>query len=146
MIEAFGGQENALRARDQRTRQHSENVAALACRIANRMHLRPDRVELLRLAALMHDIGKIGVRDDVLLKEASLNPQERAAIELHPVIAADILRPTRSSGEIAEIVLQHYEAPDGSGYPRGLTKHEIMPEADILRVADMFTALSEPRP
>lgn len=145
VVEALGGLENALRARDQPTRQHSENVAALASRIANRMRLSPDRVELLRLAALVHDIGKIGVRDDVLLKEASLSSEERAAVQLHPVIAADILRPIHNTGEIAAIVLQHHEAPDGSGYPRSLGKHEIMPEANILRVADMFTALTEPR-
>jgi putative nucleotidyltransferase with HDIG domain len=146
MVEALGSLENALRARDQRTRQHSENVATLACRIANRMRLSPDRVELLRLAALVHDIGKIGVRDDVLLKEASLSSEESAAVQLHPVIAADILRPIHNTAEIAEIVLQHHEAPDGSGYPRHLREPEIMTEANIVRVADMFTALTEPRP
>jgi putative nucleotidyltransferase with HDIG domain len=146
MVEALGSLENALRARDQGTRQHSENVAALACRIANRMRLSPDRIELLRLAALVHDIGKIGVRDDVLLKEAALSSEERAVVQLHPVIAADILRPIHNTAEIAEIVLQHHEAPDGSGYPRRLREREIMPEANIVRVADMFTALTEPRP
>ncbi len=146
MVEALASLENALRARDQGTRQHSENVAALAHRIANRVHLNPDRIELLRLAALVHDIGKIGVRDDVLLKEASLSSEERATIQLHPAIAADILRPIHNTAEIAEIVLQHHEAPDGSGYPRHLREHEIMSEASILRVADMFTALTELRP
>ena len=86
------------------------------------------------------------MRDDVLLKEASLSSEERAAIELHPAIAADILRPIHNTAEIAEIVLEHHEAPDGSGYPRGLRGPEIMPEANILHVADMFTALTEPRP
>jgi HD-GYP domain-containing protein (c-di-GMP phosphodiesterase class II) len=86
------------------------------------------------------------VRDDVLLKESSLSSEERAAVQLHPAIAADILRPIHNTAEIAEIVLQHHEAPDGSGYPRHLREHEIMPEANIVRVADMFTALTEPRP
>lgn len=146
MVEALSGLENALRARDQRTREHSQNVAALACRIARRLHLNADRVEVLRLASLVHDVGKIGVRDDVLLKEAALSEEERAAIQLHPVTAAEILRPIHNAGEIAEVVLQHHEAPDGSGYPRGLRAQEIMTESNILRVADMFTALTEPRP
>jgi HD-GYP domain-containing protein (c-di-GMP phosphodiesterase class II) len=101
---------------------------------------------VLRLAALVHDVGKIGVRDDVLFKPAELTSDERAPVERHPSIAAEILRPIRGAEDVAEIVLCHHECPDGSGYPRGLTADRIPEEAKALRVADVFAALVEARP
>ncbi len=94
----------------------------------------------------MHDIGKIGVRDDVLFKPDDLTPEERAKVERHPALAAEILRPIHGAEPIAEIVLSHHECPDGSGYPRGLRGEEIPIEARILRAADVFSALTDARP
>lgn len=146
VIEGLAGLSNALRARDEYTREHSEHVSRLAREIGERLGLPAERLELLRLAGLVHDIGKIGVRDDILLKPGELTAEERAAIERHPITAAEILRPLRGAKEIAEIVLAHHECPDGSGYPYGHKGDEIPLEAHIVRVADVFASLTEGRP
>jgi putative nucleotidyltransferase with HDIG domain len=146
VVQAIASLSNALRSRDQRTAAHSEDVARIAEAIARRMDLDPGRVDTVRLAGLVHDVGKIGVRDDVLLKEGTLSTEERSAVEKHPIIAAEILAPIRGGEELAKIVAAHHEAPDGSGYPARLTADEIALEAAILRVADVFVALTEHRP
>lgn len=114
-------------------------------RIGRARRLPPDRLEVLRLAALVHDVGKIGVPDDVLFKPRELTPDERSIIERHPALAAETLAPIHGTKEIADIVLAHHESPDGSGYPRGLTRDQIPVEAAILRVADVFSALTDRR-
>ena len=91
-------------------------------------------------------MGKIGIRDDVLLKPHDLSEEELATIRQHPVIAAEILGPIHGAKEIADIVLAHHECPDGSGYPRGSKGVEIPLEARIVRVADVFSSLIEERP
>jgi len=145
IVQGISSLGNALRHRDESTREHCDQVARLAVEIGKCRGLSPERLELLRLAALVHDVGKIGVRDDILLKPDELTPDERKVVERHPQIAAEILRPIRGTEEIAEIVLSHHECPDGSGYPRGLTGERIELEAHILRVADVFVALTEAR-
>ncbi len=145
VVEGVSGLLIALRARDEYTEQHSEHVAELAVEIGVRRGLTPDRLEVLRLAALMHDLGKIGIRDDVLLKPEELTEEERVRIEQHPEIAARILRPIRGASQIADIVLAHHECPDGSGYPQGLRGPDIPLEAHILHVADVFCSLTESR-
>lgn len=146
VVEGVSGLLGALRARDQYTEEHSAHVARLAVEVGTRRGLPPDGIEVLRLAALMHDLGKIGVRDDVLLKPEELTEEERIRIQQHPQIAADILRPIRGARHIADIVLAHHECPDGSGYPRGLDQTHIPLEAHILHVADVFCSLTESRP
>lgn len=146
IIEGIAGLSNALRFRDEYTRMHSEHVSRLAVQIGGRLGLSPDRLDLVRLAGLVHDVGKIGIRDDVLLKPHDLSEEELALIKQHPVIAAEILRPIRGAKEIADIVLAHHECPDGSGYPRGCKEEEIPVEARIVRVADVFASLVEERP
>jgi len=106
----------------------------------------PGRVDLVRLAGLVHHVGKIGIRDDVLLKPHDLSEDELAKIKQHPLIAAEILGPIRSAKEIADIVLAHHGCPDGSGYPRGCKGEEIPLEARIVRVADVFATLVEECP
>jgi putative nucleotidyltransferase with HDIG domain len=145
VAEGISGLLAALRARDEYTEEHSEHVAGLAVEIGARRGLLPDRLELLRLAALMHDLGKIGVRDDVLLKPEELTEEERVRIQRHPEVAADILRPIRGARHIADIVLAHHECPDGSGYPQGRDAAHIPLEAHILHVADVFCSLTESR-
>ncbi|HZP63403.1 MAG TPA: HD domain-containing phosphohydrolase [Terriglobales bacterium] len=146
IIEGIAGLSNALRFRDEYTRKHSEHVSRLAVRIGERLGLSEERLDLVRLAGLVHDVGKIGIRDDVLLKPHGLSEEELAVIKQHPVIAAEILRPIRGAREIADIVLAHHECPDGSGYPRGCKEEEIPVEARIVRVADVFSSLIEERP
>ena len=146
VIEGIAGLSNALRARDEYTREHSEHVSKLATELARRLGLNGERLELVRLSALVHDVGKIGVRDDVLLKPDELSPEERAEVERHPIVAAEILRPIRGARDIAEIVLAHHACPDGSGYPNRLTSAQIPLEAHVVRVADVFACLTEKRP
>ncbi|MGH9366518.1 MAG: HD-GYP domain-containing protein [Thermoanaerobaculia bacterium] len=145
IVEGIASLANALGFRDEYTREHSERVARLAVEIGRRRGLSGEPLERLRLASMMHDVGKIGVRDDILFKPEHLTPEERTKIERHPVLAAEILRPIHGTREIAEIVLSHHECPDGSGYPRGLRGDQIPVEARILRVADVFSALTDAR-
>jgi putative nucleotidyltransferase with HDIG domain len=137
---------NALRFRDEYTEMHSKNVARLAVEIGRQRGLTGERLELLRLAGLMHDVGKIGIRDDVLFKPDELSAEERDAMHRHPILAAEIIQPIHGSGEIAKIVLAHHECPDGSGYPGGLHREEIPLESLILSVADVYSALTDERP
>ena len=146
VIESIAGLSNALNFRDEYTRRHSEHVSQLGAQIGTRLDLSRERLDVIRLAGLVHDIGKIGVRDDVLLKPQELTEKEWTAIRQHPIIAAEILRPIYGAREIASIVLAHHECPDGSGYPRGLKGEEIPIEARVIRVADVFASLVEERP
>jgi putative nucleotidyltransferase with HDIG domain len=125
IIEDIAGLSNALRFRDEYTRRHSAHVSRLAVQIGRRFGLAPERLDLFRLAGLVHDVGKIGIRDDVLLKLHDLSAEELALVKQHPVIASEILRPIRGTEEIADIVLAHHECPDGSGYPRGCKDGQI---------------------
>ncbi len=146
MVQAIASLSGALRERDDGTAAHCERVARVAVSLGRALGLPPDRIHVLRLAAVAHDVGKIGVRDDVLFKPGELTPEERARIERHADIAAGLLRPVRGAEEIAEIVLCHHECPDGSGYPRGLENDRIPILARVLRVADVYAALLEARP
>jgi putative nucleotidyltransferase with HDIG domain len=145
LVQGIASLSSALRQRDDGTGEHCVRVARVAVRIGSELGVPPAALDLLRLAALAHDVGKIGVRDDVLLKADELTSEERQRIERHPAIAAEILRPIKGAKDLADIVLSHHECPDGSGYPRGLAGDAIRPEARILRVADVFAALVEPR-
>lgn len=146
IAQAIASLSRALRARDDGTAAHCERVAALAEAIAHRLGLAPDRLELVRAAGLLHDVGKLGVRDDVLLKRAALTAEERVRIERHPVFASELLAPIRGAEELATIVLAHHEAIDGTGYPRGLAGDDVPLEARIVRVADVYDALTAERP
>ena len=145
VVQGISGLLGALRARDQYTEEHSQHVADLAVEIGRRRGMPPERLEVILGAALMHDVGKIGIRDDVLLKPEELTEEERRRIQQHPAVAADILRPIRGAHEIADIVLAHHECPDGSGYPQGRDSAHIPVEAHILHVADVFCSLTEAR-
>lgn len=137
---------NALEARDGYTREHSEHVARLCTRIARKLGWEGERLELVRLAGLAHDIGKIGVRDDVLFKPDKLTPAEWEAMKRHPALAAEILLPVPQCGLLSSIVICHHESPNGSGYPRGLKREQIPAESLVVSVADVFSALTECRP
>lgn len=146
IIRSLSALDQALGLRDDGTLTHSENVARLATKIARMMGLAEERIEELRLAALAHDIGKIGVRDDILLKPGKLDPQELAVMRRHPETAAAILSSIPGADRIAEIVLSHHERLDGKGYPRGLSGDQVILETRILSVADAYCALRERRP
>ena len=132
--------------RDPYTASHERRVADLACRIAERLGWEEPAKEALRTAALVHDIGKIAVPAEILSKPGRLNESEFALIKAHPQAAHAILASISFAGEIAEIVLQHHERLDGSGYPRGLRAGDILPEARVLAVADVVEAMISHRP
>lgn len=145
IIQGLAALNRALGSRDGAAMKHSENVARLSVELGRRCGLAPARIETLRLAALVHDIGKIGITDDVLFKPAGLTEIEVAQMHQHPAIAAAILKGIRGTEPIAEIVLAHHEKLNGTGYPLGLRDEQIPLEAKILSVADVFCALTEPR-
>lgn len=145
VIESISSLSAALNAKDSYTREHSEAVAALAVRIGTELSLPEESLDLLYLAGITHDIGKIGLKDDVLFKPSKVSAEEIEQIHRHPEVAAAILGPITGADRIAELVLCHHEHIDGSGYPRGLKCHEISLEVRVLTVADIYSALVEQR-
>jgi putative nucleotidyltransferase with HDIG domain len=135
----------ALDARDEYTAGHSERVSDVAVRIATEMRLSPDDVEVIRLGALLHDIGKIGVSDAVLRKAGPLTPDEFEQIKRHPGLGAHILRQVPFLAPYIPIVELHHERPDGRGYPFGLRGDEIPLSARIVHVADTYDAMTTAR-
>lgn len=136
----------AMEARDQYTLMHSQKVAEYALNLAREMNLPGECREALHIAALLHDIGKIGIPERILKKPDRLAKGEWEAIKAHPAIGVDILRHLDVLSHILPIVLHHHEHYDGSGYPHGLKGKEIPIEARILAVADAYEAMTAPRP
>jgi putative nucleotidyltransferase with HDIG domain len=132
--------------RDPYTCRHQERVAHFAASIGALLGLRRARLETLYLAALVHDIGKLGIPAEIIGKPEKLSDAEYAIVQTHCVIGHDILQQLRAPFPIAEIVHQHHERADGSGYPRGLRGEAILEEASILAVADTYDAMSSYRP
>ncbi len=139
---------HAAEYRDDDTGQHTNRVGHIAALIAKEMALPPARVELIRRAAPLHDVGKIGVPDNILLKPGRLTPEEFEIIKPHTTIGAALLSGGHSAMvKIAEsIALTHHERWDGNGYPVGLKAEDIPLEGRIVSIADVFDALSHDRP
>jgi putative nucleotidyltransferase with HDIG domain len=135
----------ALDARDSYTRQHSENVTRYAVAIAQEMNLGPSQIEHIRRAGLLHDIGKIGIRDGVLLKPAKLSKEEYGDIKQHPIKGEVIVSALPFLKEEAKLIRHHHERYDGGGYPDGISGASIEKGARILAVADAFDAMVENR-
>jgi len=135
----------ALDARDPYTAGHSERVSVVSVAIAGKLGLEAEAVEIVRLGALLHDIGKIGVPDDVLRKPGALTAAEYDAIKQHPVLGARILRSVPFLARHLEIVELHHERPDGRGYPHGLRGDDIPLAARIVHVADAYDAMTSAR-
>ena len=135
----------ALDARDPYTAGHSERVSALSLAIGRCMWLDDAQLEVLRLGALLHDIGKIGISDQVLMKPGPLTGEEYEIIKQHPVVGARILRSVPFLEPHIPIVELHHERPDGKGYPHGLRATEIPIVASIVHVADAFDAMTSAR-
>jgi len=132
--------------RDPYTSGHQERVNRLALAIAKEIKLPDQQMEGLHFASLLHDIGKIALPAEYLAKPSLLSSIERAVIEHHAEVGYEILKDIHFPWPVAEIVYQHHEHLDGSGYPRGLTDKEILLEAKILTVADVMEAMSSHRP
>jgi putative two-component system response regulator len=135
-----------IAARDRYTGNHCGRVAATAVALAKRLGLPGPEVKLTARGAFLHDLGKVGVPDAVLLKRGPLTPAERAAVEQHPAIGADLLRPLRSFHGVAPVIRYHHERLDGSGYPDGLAGDAIPLPAQIVGLVDVYEALTSTRP
>lgn len=132
--------------RDLYTAEHQKKVAILATRIAIEMELPTEQIESVFLASLLHDIGKVGIPSEILTKPDKLSEIEYQLIKTHVEHAYEILRPIHFTYPIADIVRQHHEKLNGSGYPRGLKEEEILLEAKIIVVADVVEAITSHRP
>jgi HD-GYP domain-containing protein (c-di-GMP phosphodiesterase class II) len=138
--------ESTLAVKDPYTVVHQRQVTRIACTIGQELGLSGDRLRDLCIAGALHDLGKIAIPSGLLAKSGKLNHLEFALVKTHPQVAYNILKPIELPGNAAEIILQHHERLDGSGYPRGLTGYEIFLEARILGVADVLEAMCSHRP
>ncbi len=135
-----------IEVRDPYTAGHQRRVAELACAIAEEMNLPDTTIQGIRMGAMIHDIGKIYIPAEILSKPGKLNPLEFDMMKAHPEVGHSILSRVEFNAPIAEMVHQHHEKLDGSGYPQGLKGEEILLEARILSVADVVEAMSSHRP
>lgn len=135
----------AIDARDHYTHSHSENVAKYAVAIAEEMELSVKDTESIREACELHDLGKIGIVDNILSKPSGLTPEEFGEIKRHPLIGAQILEPLTFLSDVIELVRQHHEHYDGTGYPEGRKGEDILLGARIINLADAYEAMTSAR-
>lgn len=136
----------AVDAKDKYSRGHLDRVAHYCVMIANNMGLDEEEIQTLRDAARLHDIGKLGIPDEVLGKKGPLTDQEMDLMRRHPEIGEGIIKPIRSLHHLCDIIRHHHEKLDGTGYPDGLKEDEIKPLVRITTVADIYDALTTDRP
>ncbi len=146
MLDSISSLISALEARDAYTRGHSEAVGRIVSGMVALSGAGPEEIERATIGGRLHDIGKIGVRDAVLLKPGRLTDDEFNQIKQHPLIGATILASIESLADIRDIVLSHHERPDGKGYPNGIAGGRIPLTARMTAVADTFHALTSDRP
>ncbi len=138
--------EKTVEIRDPYTAGHQRRVADLAGHIAEEMGLSADRIDGIRITGIIHDIGKIHIPAEILSKPKALTSIEFSLIKTHPQVGADILEAIEFPWPVEKIVLQHHERVDGSGYPHGLFKKDILLESRIIGVADVVEAMASHRP
>ena len=141
-----GALANAIEARESSLQGHCERLAALAIRIAERLELKPEQIETIRLGAILHDVGKIGIPDRVLLKPGPFTGEELALMRTHPLIGDKLLEPLNLLEDVRPVVRFHHERWDGGGYPDGIAGEAIPLEARNVAVADAVEAMSGRRP
>ncbi len=144
--DTVGGLVSAIELRDPYTAGHQRRVTQLAMAIAQKMNLSKDELDCIRIAAMIHDIGKINVPAEILSKPGTINQFEMELLHSHPQAGYDILKEIEFPWPIAETVLQHHERLDGSGYPNGLKDDKILIQAKVIQVADVVEAMSSDRP
>jgi HD-GYP domain-containing protein (c-di-GMP phosphodiesterase class II) len=145
-LDAIQALAKAVEAKDPYTHGHSERVADYSVQLASAIGLTEKRLMNLKLACMIHDIGKIGIAEKILHKPERLDQEEHAAIKHHPVIGESIIRPLKGLGDIARIIRSHHEGFDGLGYPDRLKGEETPLEARIMAVADSYDAMTTTRP
>jgi len=145
LIETVIALANAVEARDTYTEDHSARMEDLVVKVCEQLEFSEEEIQNMRWAARLHDIGKIGVSDQILRKPSSLNEEEWIAMRQHPQIGSNILAPITKMGPVSPIIRSHHEKYDGSGYPDGLSKEEIPLGARILTVVDSYVAMTDDR-
>ncbi len=135
-----------VESRDPYTAGHQRRVAGLATAVAEEMSLSRDRIEGIRMAGMIHDIGKISIPAGILSKPGRITEYEFGMIKSHPQVGYDILKQIEFPWPVAQMVYQHHERIDGSGYPQGISGEEILLQAKILGVADVVEAMASHRP
>ncbi len=143
LIEAFV---SSMEAKDHYTEGHSRRVGALAVQIARQLRFSSAKIKQIEIAALLHDIGKIGIEETILQKPNRLNLEEQKRIQAHPLIGVETVQRVGISDEITEMIRHHHERYEGGGYPDGLDHTKVSFEAYILGVADAFDAMTSDRP
>lgn len=146
LIEAIFAFAKTIEMKDHYTGEHVEKSVHYATRMAEELNLPKDNIELIKQASMLHDLGKVGISEKILLKKSRLNKKEFQEIKRHPQIGADILRPIQSLRQIIPFVFHHHERWDGKGYPYGLKKERIPLGARIIAIADVYQALVSHRP
>ena len=146
LLESIKALSAAMDAKDHATAVHGQRITSTALLIADAMALSPADRSLLELAAYMHDIGKIGVPESILMKPGKLSDSEWEQIKLHPDTGCGILSNIEELSDLADIIRHHHERMDGSGYPSGLSGDDIPLLSRILAVADAFDAMTSDRP
>lgn len=136
---------HAIEAKDRYTHSHSENVARYAVAIAREMRIADEEVEIVREACELHDLGKIGIDDSILSKPTGLTETEWEQVRRHPITGAQILEPLTFLNNVIELVRQHHEHYDGSGYPDGRRGEDIILGARIIHLADAYEAMTSAR-
>ena len=137
---------NSIEAKDKYTQGHSERVATYSVQIAREMKLNNRQIQLLRQGAVLHDIGKIGIADQILNKPGRLDPDEMDVIRNHPIIGTQILKEVGLEDEVLELVRSHHERYDGAGYPDQRPAKDLSLPTRILCVADAYDAMTSDRP
>jgi putative two-component system response regulator len=137
---------STIEARDAYTRGHCERIAFLAVRLGMKIGLTSDQLETLRVAGIVHDIGKVFVPDSILLKSGPLTLQETIVMRQHPVEGERICAPLKCLRRVLPVIRHHHERMDGSGYPDGLREDAIPLSARVLQIADIYDALTTDRP
>jgi len=145
-MEAVAALIHAIEGKDKFQKGHSEVVAELAGLVAVAMKLPPENVELIKIAGLLHDIGKVAISEQILLKKEKLTVDEHLALKMHTIISSSIVRRVDKDNKLLPIVLYHHERYDGSGYPEGLRGEAIPIGARILTVCDAYKAMVSERP
>lgn len=146
LVEAIFAFAKTIELKDRYTGEHGEKTVQFATSIARQLNLSKYEIELIRQAAILHDLGKIGISEKILLKKGKLTKEEFDEIKKHPQIAADILRPIQFLHPLIPLILHHHERWDGKGYPHGLKGERIPVGARVLALADHYQALISDRP
>ena len=146
LVEAIFAFAKTIELKDHYTGKHVERTVRYATKIAEAMKLSKVDVERIRRAAILHDLGKVGISESILHKKAKLNKKEMDEIKKHPQIGVDIIRPVQYLHDIIPLILDHHEKWDGTGYPHGLKGEDIPVGARIIAVADSYQALTSNRP